>query len=148
MEAIAQYQARQLSDLTWPSLTAPVLPPLYRGVLRSTEFSLQITQMKNRRAGRDCGSTSQRCLWLLFPIAISKYFQVFLVKEEAHVFPWPQRRESTPGGSPAGTGKGLAGLCDCLGSRKQNWLFCRLCPPCPGDETLLSKADNHLSRDL
>ena len=87
--------------------------------------------------------------WLFFPIAISKYFQVFLVKEEAHLFPWPQRRESRPGGSPAGTVKGLARLCDCHGSQKTELTFLQdYAHPVPGDETLLWKVDNHLSGDL
>lgn len=83
------------------------------------------------------------------PIAISKYFQVFLVKEEAHVPPGPRGEKAHLGGPLLGQGRAWQDFVIALAPRKTELTFLQDCAhPVPGDETLLSKADNHLSRDL
>lgn len=52
-----------------------------------TEFTLKVTQMKNRKAGHEPRTPWQQNLYPFSPIAIATYFQVFVMKEEAHLLP-------------------------------------------------------------
>lgn len=75
--------------------------------LRLTKFTLKVTQMKNRKAGHEPRTTWQQSLCLFPPVAVPTYFQVFLMKEAAQLFPCCQGEKADQEISQVGKEEGF-----------------------------------------